>query len=228
MLIPSGQLGKLRIVAFRKPEMLPQHIFGQMEVLINPEGYTKEYSIEYNEETGEGKNAKSPKFTKVGPQSMEFRFLFDRTGVFPTSPPLPGGVSADIVLFKQLTYEFRGKEHKPPYLRLFWGTLIFPCVLKSMSIEYKLFSPDGTPRRAVITGNFQKFEDDSLLGKIANLLSPDLTHYYVVKAGDTLPLLTKNIYGDAKYYLEIARLNQLVNFKDLTPGQQLIFPPLEK
>ena len=40
--------------------------------------------------------------------------------------------------------------------------------------------------------------------------------------------MSKKIYGDSKYYLEVARVNQLTNFRKLTPGQELLFPPLEK
>ena len=109
---------------------------------------------------------------------MEFRFLFDRTGVFPNSPALPGGVEADILLFKGLTYDYIGKIHRNFYVRLFWGSLVFPCVLSKMSIEYKLFSPLGIPIRAVINATFNKFVDETLIDKILNPQSPDLTHYY--------------------------------------------------
>jgi len=58
--------------------------------------------------------------------------------------------------------------------------------------------------------------------------SPDVTHKRTVQAGDTLPLMTERIYGDSKYYLEVAKINNLVNFRQLKPGQELFFPPLEK
>ncbi len=229
MIIPSGKLGKLRIISFREPEMLPVHIIGVLETLINPEGYSRQYEIVYNtKDTSEGTENSDPTYSHTSPESMDFRFVFDRTGAIPTSPPLPGGVVADIALFKELTYEFHGDIHRPPYLHLIWGTLIFPCILKTMNIQYKLFKSDGTPIRAEIQATFSKFVDFDLRSKIMNLLSPDLTHYHEVKAGDTLPLLAHNIYGDAKHYLEVARINKLINFKSLTPGQKLVFPPLEK
>lgn len=229
MVIPSGKLGKLRIISFRDAKMLPIHIIGIMETLINPEGYSREYGIEYNDKDQTvGTTNSDPKYSHTTPESMSFRFVFDRTGVMPNSPALPGGVVADIALFKELTYEFHGDIHKPPYLHLVWGTLIFPCVLKSMNIQYNLFKSDGTPLQVEIQATFNKFEDFDLRSKIENMLSPDLTHIHEVIAGDTLPLLAHNIYGDAKYYLEVARVNNLVNFKSLVPGQKLIFPPLEK
>ncbi len=36
------------------------------------------------------------------------------------------------------------------------------------------------------------------------------------------------IYGDPKYYLEVAKVNGLGNFRFLKPGTDLIFPPIEK
>lgn len=226
MLVPSGILGKLKIISFKAPEMLPTDIIGFMETLINPESYSREFVIEYNDEQAEGSNGNDQKFQHTTNDSMEFRFVFDRTGAMPRSPSIPLGIVADIALFKELTYEFHGDMHRPPYLTLIWGTLIFPCVLKTMNIQYKLFKSDGTPLRAEITATFEKFVDFDLRAKISNLLSPDLTHIHEVIAGDTLPLLAHRIYGDAKHYLEVARINKLVNFKSLTPGQQLMFPPL--
>lgn len=228
MVIPTGKLGKVRIISFRDPKMLPTHTIGVMETLINPEGYNREYAIEYNEDKSTGESGSQQRFVGVTDETMEFRFVFDRTGIFPNSPPLPVGVTADIELFKQLTYKFIGDEHRTPFVTLIWGTLVFPCVLKSMNINYKLFHSNGTPIRAEIMATFSKFVDSELQKLIENRLSPDLTHLYEVKAGDTLPLIAHRIYGNAKYYLSIARINQLINFKVLKPGQQLMLPPLEK
>jgi nucleoid-associated protein YgaU len=50
----------------------------------------------------------------------------------------------------------------------------------------------------------------------------------VVKSGDTLPLLAKEIYGSSEYYLRVAEVNGIDDFRNLTPGQQIIFPPLAK
>ncbi|PON10328.1 hypothetical protein C2W62_50650, partial [Candidatus Entotheonella serta] len=57
--------------------------------------------------------------------------------------------------------------------------------------------------------------------------SPDLSHTRLVKRGDTLPLLTKEIYGTSSHYLRVAQVNGLDDFRNLTPGQTLFFPPLE-
>jgi nucleoid-associated protein YgaU len=61
-----------------------------------------------------------------------------------------------------------------------------------------------------------------------NASSPDLTHLRDVREGDTLPLLAQEIYGNPHLYLEVARVNRLVNFRRLRPASRLSFPPLDK
>jgi nucleoid-associated protein YgaU len=58
--------------------------------------------------------------------------------------------------------------------------------------------------------------------------SPDVTHLRTVMAGDTLPLMCFRIYGDSRYYSEVAKVNNLDHFRRLQPGEALMFPPLEK
>ena len=58
--------------------------------------------------------------------------------------------------------------------------------------------------------------------------SADLTHVRLVKAGDTLPRLCDEIYGEPRMYLEVARANDLDHFRALQPGMRIAFPPLEK
>jgi nucleoid-associated protein YgaU len=58
--------------------------------------------------------------------------------------------------------------------------------------------------------------------------SPDLTHIRKVKLGDTLPQLCFVMYGDPRYYAQVAAVNGLDNFRQLTPGTNLAFPPIAK
>ncbi|NOY83787.1 MAG: hypothetical protein GXO96_02990 [Nitrospirae bacterium] len=60
-----------------------------------------------------------------------------------------------------------------------------------------------------------------------NKSSPDLTHVRLVKSGDTLPLMSKEIYGTSVHYLRVAQVNGLDDFRNLVPGQEIFFPPLE-
>jgi nucleoid-associated protein YgaU len=101
-------------------------------------------------------------------------------------------------------------------------------MLSELNVEYKLFRPNGSVLRAVAKAKFIEFIEKEELAAIQNNKSPDLTHIRMVQEGDTLPLMTYRIYGDSKYYLHVAKVNGLANFRKLSPGQQIYFPPLQK
>ena len=228
MVQPTGQLEKMIIRSYSKPEMGESDLLGEFTVFINPENYAQEYKIEYNEEQGQGTSSGNQSFQQMPPQQMSFDFLFDRTGVLPDSPPQDRGVMPDLEKLKDLTYEYKGDMHRPPYLSLTWGELYFQCVLLSLNFQYKLFRPDGTPLRAVVKFTAKEFKDEELRAQEENNQSPDLTHLRQVIEGDHLSLMSHRIYGDPKHYLEVARTNELVNFRRLTAGRQLAFPPLDQ
>ena len=137
------------------------------------------------------------------------------------------GVNPDIEHFKRLALNYEGEIHRPRYLVLTWGKLLFKCQLQHLEIEHKMFNRQGMPLRAVLIATFREFLEEQLRLARENSSSPDLMHVREVKEGDTLPLMTHRIYGDSKYYLEVARVNGLTDFRNLTPGEKLIFPPIE-
>jgi nucleoid-associated protein YgaU len=70
-------------------------------------------------------------------------------------------------------------------------------------------------------------DDPDLQASALNLSSPDLTHSRLVRGGDTLPLLTAEVYGSPAQMLKIARFNDLDQLRELKPGRELLFPPIE-
>jgi len=141
---------------------------------------------------------------------------------------LPGvlSVNDDLDRFKSIVYSYNGSIHSPNYLRILWGQLTFDCRLETLNIEYMLFTPSGVPLRAKLNTTFQQYLSPEKMQLKARNSSPDLTHSRVTSSRDTLPLLCFQIYGDSKYYLDIARINGLNDFRNLQPGQKIVFPPL--
>jgi Contractile injection system tube protein len=134
----------------------------------------------------------------------------------------------DIETFKKVVYDYKGEIHQPPFLIIQWGELLFKCVLREMSINFKLFRPDGTPLRASVKAKFTSTVENELRVRQQSNASPDITHVRIVKAGDTLPMLAYQIYEDSSYYIQVARANNLLNFRNLVPGTKIFFPPIEK
>ncbi|BAY09882.1 CIS tube protein [Calothrix sp. NIES-2098] len=218
-----GTLEKLVIKAFEKPDYSGQAI-AEFSAYVNPNEITLSYEMEYDSAQGSGTTNSRMNFKKLKPGDMSLTFFIDGTGANGSLVD----VQQKIAQFQTVT-GYNGNIHRPNYLKVVWGTLqVKRCVLKSASIAYKLFKPNGIPLRAVITANFTDNSDDQTRQAIAQDQSPDLTHIRLVKAGDTLPGLCYQVYGDPNYYLEVARANQITNFRHLSPGSKLVFPPLEK
>ncbi len=229
----NGQLQKLVIKAYTDPEFRNEASDGALyTTAVNPETYSMTLKTEYNEQSGQGNSSATPKFVRTIPEELELDFLFDRTGVFQNNDSAGSdngnGIEEDIENFKKTVFRYNGEIHKPNYLKVSWGTLLFQCVLLELNIEYKLFRPDGKPLRAVGKAKFKSLIDEEKRAAEENNSSPDLTHIRTVYDGDTLPLMTHKIYGDSKYYLEVAKVNNLTNFRKLKVGDRLYFPPIDK
>ena len=207
---------------------------------MNPDKYTFNYKIEQNNNQASGTSSSAVRFNKIPPENLDLEFVFDRTGVVVDygSPSTDAddkvykdegnGIIDDIEKFKRVVFDYNGDNHRPNYLVISWGTLLFKGTLTEMNITYKLFKSDGLPLRASVRAKFKGFVEDILRVARENNSSPDLTHVRMVKEGDNLPLMTYRIYGDPKYYLEVAKANGIANFRKLKAGQMIVFPPIEK
>ena len=227
----QGKLEKMLILAFETSKDAESggklEAKASFEALINPETYTLEYKVKTAEGQGQGTSGAQQKFAYTMPEELGFEFLFDSTGII-DGKPNKDGVFAQVDAFRKLLTEYRPSSHEPFHLKLIWGNLIFKGRAVELGITYKLFNPDGQPIRAVARTKFKgSIEEQKRIAK-EDRRSPDLTHVRVVKAGDRLPLMCYRIYGDPRHYIDVARVNGLADFRALTPGQQLLFPPLSK
>ncbi|MFB6317226.1 hypothetical protein [Saccharicrinis sp. FJH54] len=226
---------KLRIKAYSDEQFSNEVADGEFRTLLNPEKYTYRYRIEQNEDQAQGTSSAAPHFNKALPEDLTLDFVFDRTGVI-ADPDNSGstmkdegnGIIDDVEKFKEVVFDYNGDEHKPNYLLISWGTLLFKGSLTEMDITYKLFKGDGTPLRAVAKAKFRGFVEDNLRVARENNSSPDLTHIRTVHEGDTLPLMAFRIYGDSRFYLQVAEVNGITNFRKLQVGQKIMFPPVNK
>jgi hypothetical protein len=219
----KGTLEKVLIKAYEKPDYSGQPV-DEFAAFVNPNEITLSYEMEYDSSQGSGTTNSRMNFKKMKPGDMSLTFFIDGTGASGN----PADVQQKVEQFQKVT-GYNGNIHRPNYLKVVWGTLqVKRCVLKSASIAYKLFKPDGVPLRAVISANFTDNSDDQTRVALSQDQSPDLTHIRIVKAGDTLPALCFHVYGDPYHYLEVARANRIDNFRKLTTGVRIFFPPLEK
>lgn len=135
-------------------------------------------------------------------------------------------VEGQIQAFLKLSYQIAGAFHKPSYIMIVWGTFLMTGVLTSANVTYTMFASDGTPLRAKLAITIEEHVGNTLISKLLNLQSPDLSKSITVKEGDTLPLLCFKEYGISNLYTKVAEVNNLKNYRKLKQGMELLFPPL--
>ncbi len=217
------KLVKLKIEAYEDPACVAIKK-GEIDAFINPSTYKQTFKSIYEDSKEVGTNAPTQIFKRIGASDLNLSFFVDGTGV--VSLGKYSTVDDYIKTFNGLVYGFKGDIHRPYYLLVTWGRLTFTGICSSMSVTYSMFTPDGMALRATIDVVLTESVDYKTKAKEAAKSSPDLTHFRIVKAGDTLPLLTYQIYGSSAHYVKVAQYNGLSSFSAIQPGDELYFPPL--
>jgi Contractile injection system tube protein len=253
----DGMVNKLRIVSLPDPDTssaggalsggldlgsVLSSVPKIFEVQINPEQITRNFSIKYHEPQTPGENGSEFQFDKVNPEELELRFILDGTGtVLQNNAPspdlmgtliqaLPGDafVTAKVAQLQTTIYNYSDEDHRTPFLMVNYGKIVFMGVLMSMSVNYNLFSPAGIPLRAEVSLSMKAHTPFKDSASLLSLLSPDLTRRHIVIGGENMPRICYDVYKDEKYYIEVAKANQIINFRNLKPGTRLLLPPIDK
>ncbi len=218
----AGELEKLKIVAY-KDEKRKSYV-GTFKAQFNPNAYTRSHEIEFETESGSGNTTGAAKFKRYKSQDYTIEFTLDGTGASGTTLEVEDEVQA----FLKVTFEMNGDIHRPHFLIVSWGTLVLNCVLKSSSINYTLFKPDGHPLRAKISAVFSESIDEQLRTLEENKHSADLTRSWRVQRGETLDRIAFEHYGDEQRYADVARYNDLDHLRAFEAGQALRLPPKDQ
>ncbi len=213
---------KLTIAAFKDAGR--RSPIGEFKVMFNPTSLSRTYAIQWGKNQGLNASGVQVDYARSAPSELSLDLVLDGTGV---DPGVTGRQSVDrrVQEFLDLTYAYNGSIHEPNYLHVQWGSLKFDCRLLKVEVKYTLFDRQGVPLRAELKVELISDDEASRRKRVENRTSPDLTHARIVRAGDTLPLLTRSIYGTSTRYLDVARYNDLDDFRNIVPGRQLLFPP---
>ena len=229
------KLDKLTITAYGKPERNGKPLHEPVEVQYNPESLSLTHANVFQDAQGWGTSSAQARFAYSRSSQLNVNLVFDGTHVDSFGLEILGGVptvAKRVKDFLETCYHLVGTIHEPAYLKLSWGQGVlgnsFDCRLMSVTINYTAFDRNGAPLHAELAAVFMEDIDPAKKASMDRLSSPDLTHRRVVRAGDTLPLLCREIYGSALHYLRVAEVNGLDDFRELHPGQELIFPPFER
>ncbi|MEM9836877.1 MAG: LysM peptidoglycan-binding domain-containing protein [Bacteroidota bacterium] len=224
--------GKLQIWAFKDKNFTQQAkgLKQPLKVSVNPESYKRTFQPLKAGKPAEvlaNGDIRDIKIVDPPPETFSLELWFDGTGAIPNTKD----VEAEIRNFKKFTLLYNGEIHSTNYIKIQWGGtngLLFKGQLQSLNVDYTLFDKDGKPLRAKATATFVEYVDAKTSESLKSKSSPDLTHIRIAKAGDTLPLMCYRIYGNSNYYVQVAKANGLSNVIALEPGQEIVFPPIEK
>lgn len=222
-----GGISKLTIRAFKdsKFSQLWPEKPNPIRVPINPESYTQSLAAQYAAPREIATDGRKMVFSREEPVALKLKLVLDGTGAVPGTSSEP--VQKQVHDLRRMGLMINRGAFEPNYLELSWGSLLFKGRLNSLDINYTLFAPDGMPLRAEVTASFLGSHDTSARGS-AQRPSSDLGEIVTVGPGESLPALCDRIYGDSRYYPEVAAANGLDGFRALKAGMELLFPPLAK
>lgn len=239
----SGELVKMKFVPCEAPDFSDVKFDHDdaYTALVNPETFDENYEVQFDEKTPDGAIGADLKYKKMLPDTIDLSLVFDSTGILQDNNALGtnllsttkiDSVPDQIKAFKKAMLEYKGDVHQPRYVVIYWGQTessdVFKGRLTKLTLNHTLFHSDGTPIRTKAKITLKRSIDLKTQQDVKKNTSPDLTHLRTVKEGDTLPLMTSRIYGDPKYFLEVARVNSLTNFRRLKVGSEIVFPPIDK
>jgi nucleoid-associated protein YgaU len=248
--IPFSKLEKMTILPYGNKEekdgkiVLKDPAKKGYEVMYNPTSMSVQHGLNVTIKPAIGEPKSDTQVMNGQNSTMSVELFFDGTGVSPSPSgslfavaDIAGAFKGDIVSksirkFYETVLQFNADTHLPRFLHISWGnSFLFACQLQSATTNYLLFDKSGEPLRATVSASFVQVRDDAILSELGSKLgfmSPDVTKTHVVKAGDTIYNLAKKEYDDESYYLQIAEVNNLKNYRRLIPGQKLILPSVNK
>jgi hypothetical protein len=225
------KLEKLRIEAYRDFER-KKSAGVPFKAMFNPETLSREYGFSFRAPPVVNNAPQSPEIAYSPPGSLKVKLLLDGSGVTEMGVQnilAPAKtVDEQIKEFLALTFEIQGDSHRPNFLTLKYGSFSFNCRLGKVTVTQQAFDRQGKTMRAEL--DLELISDDVIPEKLrkTHYTSPDVSHTRTVRAGDTLPLLTEQVYESDRHHLAVARFNGLDHLRSVDPGMILFFPPLAR
>lgn len=115
---------------------------------------------------------------------------------------------------------------RPPYITLSWGksSYFVECILKKIDYEFKMFTREGIPIRAMVNLAFEEIVTDTTKKAVVKKQKEAKT--YVTKKGETLYEIAEKTYRDTNKWKIIATANEIDNPFKVPAGITLQLPAI--
>ena len=213
--------------------------FEQITVQYNPNSLSFEKPVHTADITIPGLDSPLKQFVRGGTETASVELYFDTT---------EKGTGANATSVTTLTDAFYGlvkidpKTHAAPVCSFIWGEKFpgdrlperygnqrrteFPCVVTNVKQDFKYFSPQGTPLRAVLTLKLEEYVALDRQIQQLNLQSSDHTRSHVLEEGESLALVSWQLLHDPREWRHVATANAVDDPRRVSPGLVLTVPPL--
>jgi nucleoid-associated protein YgaU len=232
---PAGGSSGLKKLTIRYEKYSENDWLGSVEALFNPKEFQISRSLKWKAKGGEAVGEETlleQQFSSRAPQTISLDLFFDSyelrgtglLGMLPSISPFPTPDATDVRQYTDqlvVLATINEELHRPPICKLEWGEFkdMFTGVLTKLDQKFTMFMPDGMPVRATVSCSFVECE---IIG--TELHSADIPKTYRVLPNDSLHSIAVSMYGSAAEWRRIARANQIINPRSLTPGMMLIIP----
>jgi len=187
-------------------------------VMFNPPEYQIQKTNQFAEVGIPGLGSSLLQFVRGNSETLNLELFFDSTDTGQDVRTFTGPMVA-------LT-SLNARTHAPPRLIFIWASLIFPCVLESVTQRFEYFAADGRPLRARLTVTLKGSDLlETLLGSVP-LESADRAKARVVKGGETLQSIAAHEYDDPRRWRAIAEATNIDNPLTINAGLMLRIPAL--
>jgi nucleoid-associated protein YgaU len=208
-------------------------------VQYNPATLSFDKSVRTADIAIPGLDSPLKQFVRGNAETVSVELFFDTT---------EGGTGARAVSVTTLTDRFFGlvkidpQTHAPPVCSFLWGEKFpgdslperwgnqrrteFPCLVTAVKQDFSLFSPSGTPLRAVLTLKLEEYVPLQRQIEQLNLQSSDHTRSHVLADGETLALVAWTYLHQPRDWRHVAAANAIDDPRRLEPGLSLTVPPM--
>lgn len=199
----------------------------KIEFQFNPKELTLTKTAKWKREAAKGaKKSGVPEFLGAEPAKMSVEMFLDATRNMDDSV-----VKAVEKLFSCCVPAAGTTEKQkasPPWVRFHWGAVTgFPAHIKTITAKYTLFTPSGTPVRALCTVQLEEMGGEtSGQNPTSGALAARSIHTIV--EGDSLASVAYREYGDPTRWRVLAEANDIDDPMRLTVGAALLVPALEE
>jgi nucleoid-associated protein YgaU len=202
----------------------------ELKFRFNPKEYSIQKSATWNRPTNKSaKSSTKPEFGGVQPQSLSMELFFDDWEN--PDADLVADIKSLLEWLKPTEESINKKKPQPQILKLQWGSNSslseFKGFLKSVSVKYTMFKPDGKPVRATANIALEEVPDEP---KGTNPTSGSLAgrRTYTVSAGDSLHSVAYAEYGEPGLWRALAVFNGIDDPLRVAPGVRLLLPSADE